>query len=69
MVYLRYRQARHLAGLGTCCNCNFDRLSNRIFARLSFFTHRFQHRLNKGQSQYKQLPKEDTDYLVNGMYM
>jgi len=37
MVYLRYRQARHLAGLG--------------------------------QSQYKQLPKEDTDYLVNGMYM
>ena len=37
MVYLRYRQARHLAGLGTWCNCYFYRLSSRIFARLSFF--------------------------------
>ncbi|CAG5083072.1 Oidioi.mRNA.OKI2018_I69.PAR.g10271.t1.cds [Oikopleura dioica] len=37
-VYIRYRQARHKAGL-----CS--------------------------KSQYKQLPKEDSDYLINGMYM
>lgn len=37
-VYIRYRQARHKAGL-----CS--------------------------KSQYKSLPKEDADYLINGMYM
>jgi len=37
-VYLRYRQARHRAGLTSA-------------------------------SQYKPLPKEDSDYLINGMYM
>ena len=36
-IYIRYRQARHQAGLGV--------------------------------SQYKELPKEDSDYLINGMYM
>ena len=62
MVYLRYRQARHLAGLGIWFDLVFDRKLNRKWniRYLEPF---------KGQSQYKQLPKEDTDYLVNGMYM
>ena len=60
MVYLRYRQARHFAGLGKWF---------KYFLTGSLIGSKMEKKLEplKDQSQYKQLPKEDTDYLVNGM--